>query len=137
MGELENRGGDSFGAWVQRRRGAMSLTRDQLAEKVGCAAVTIKKIERDERKPSRQMAELLADQLLIPRAERERFLHLARESYAVPEAWLASSLGFPPFLQPDHPSGFLTSAPFVGREAELEQLEGWFGQALSGNAAPA
>lgn len=130
-------GSDSFGSWVQKRRRAMSLTRDQLAEKVGCAAVTIKKIERDERKPSRQVAELLADQLLIPRAARERFLHLARESYSVPEAWLAGSLRFPPFLQPDQPSGFASQAPFVGRKAELAQLETWFDQALSGRAAPA
>lgn len=128
---------ETFGAWVQRRRQAMSLTRDQLAEKVGCAAVTIKKIERDERKPSRQIAELLAEQLLIPRAERERFLHLARESYSVPEEWQAEALRFPTLLQPDGPSGFAEAAPFVEREAELERLEGWLSGALSGAAKPA
>ncbi len=70
---------ESFGAWIYKRRRALNLTRDELAEKVGCAAVTIKKIERDERKPSPQIAALLAEQLVVPRADRERFLRPACE----------------------------------------------------------
>ncbi|NIP28426.1 MAG: helix-turn-helix transcriptional regulator, partial [Phycisphaerae bacterium] len=50
----------SFGEWVQQRRKVLRFTRNQLARRIGCAAVTIKKIERDERRPSRQIAELLA-----------------------------------------------------------------------------
>ena len=57
----------------------MNLTRAELAEKVGCAAVTIKKIERDERKPSSQMAELLAEHLLVPRVDRGEFMRMARK----------------------------------------------------------
>jgi transcriptional regulator with XRE-family HTH domain len=47
----------SFGEWLRRRRRALDLTRDELALRVGCAVVTIKKIESDERRPSRQLAE--------------------------------------------------------------------------------
>ena len=57
----------SIGEWIQRRRNAMGMTRADLAHRVGCAEVTIKKIERDERKPSGQIAELLAEHLAHPR----------------------------------------------------------------------
>jgi transcriptional regulator with XRE-family HTH domain len=81
MGRSELSDGQSFGGWIQSRRGAMSLTRAELAEKVGCAAVTIKKIERDERKPSRQMAELLAKHLVVPSVDRDVFMRMARGVY--------------------------------------------------------
>jgi len=64
----------SFGYWVRRRRMALDLTQSALAHQVGCAVVTIKKIERDERRPSRTMAERLAECLEIPEAEREAFI---------------------------------------------------------------
>ena len=51
----------SFGVWVRRRRKALDLTQDALARRVGCALSMIRKIEADERRPSRQIAELLAE----------------------------------------------------------------------------
>ncbi|HEX9371760.1 MAG TPA: helix-turn-helix transcriptional regulator, partial [Roseiflexaceae bacterium] len=45
----------SFGYWLQRRRKALDLTQAELAQQVGCAVTTIKKIEADERRPSRQL----------------------------------------------------------------------------------
>ena len=50
----------SFGEWVQRRRNQLRYSRTELARQVSCSPVTIKKIERDERRPSVQIAELLA-----------------------------------------------------------------------------
>ena len=50
----------SFGAWIQRRRKALDLTQAELAERVGCALGTIRKIETDERRPSKQIAARLA-----------------------------------------------------------------------------
>jgi DNA-binding XRE family transcriptional regulator len=41
------------------------LTQASLARNVGCAEVTIQKIEADERKPSAQIAALLAEQLQL------------------------------------------------------------------------
>lgn len=79
----------SFGYWVRRRRKALDLTQGQLARRVGCALVTIKKIEADERRPSRQMAERLADCLDIPTGEREAFIQSARAELA------PDKLGFP------------------------------------------
>ena len=59
----------------------MGVSRTVLARRVGCAPVTIKKIERDERRPSMQIAELLAEQLHIPATYKNSFLRMARGEY--------------------------------------------------------
>jgi transcriptional regulator with XRE-family HTH domain len=43
-------GSTSFGEWLRSRRTALQLSREQLAQRVGCAAVTLRKIEADERR---------------------------------------------------------------------------------------
>ncbi|HJZ48386.1 MAG TPA: adenylate/guanylate cyclase domain-containing protein, partial [Roseiflexaceae bacterium] len=73
MGELF-----SFGAWVRRRRRALDLTRDELAAQIGCAVTTIRHIETDERRPSKQLAARLADCLQLAAEERPAFLQAAR-----------------------------------------------------------
>src|SRR5829696_3627324 len=73
----------SFGAWIRRRRRALDLTREVLAQQVGCAVVTIRKIETDERRPSRQIAERLAECLQLPPDERAAFMQAARAELAV------------------------------------------------------
>ena len=74
---------DSFGYWVRRRRKALDLTQGQLAERVGCAVVTLRKIEADERRPSREMAERLASSLGLPAAECGWFIAMALGDQAV------------------------------------------------------
>ena len=49
----------SFGHWLEKRRKALDLTREELAQKVGCSISTLRKIESDERRPSKQLAENL------------------------------------------------------------------------------
>jgi predicted ATPase len=81
----------------------------------------IRKIESDERRPSRQIAALLADALAVDEADRDLFLQLARGRpapdrlfQAADPSWLAPLTrrhNLPP--QPN---------PFVGREAELAQI---------------
>src|SRR5947207_11648717 len=73
----------SFGYWVRRRRKALDLTQSELARRVGCAEVTIQKIEADERRPSSQIAELLAEHLGIPLGDRAAFLQHARGEVVV------------------------------------------------------
>ncbi len=136
MGNTEIGDVESFGGWIYRRRRAMNLTRAELAEKVGCAAVTIKKIERDERKPSRQIAALLAEQLMVPRADRELFLRMARETYAISADSQGDSLRIPSFLQQDNRNPHPSQASFVERHKELSRLEGFLQHALVGNATP-
>lgn len=68
----------SFGEWLKHRRKLLDLTQDALGALAGCSGAAIRKIEADERKPSRELAELLARALQIPETERESFLMLAR-----------------------------------------------------------
>src|SRR6266498_3736653 len=68
----------SFGHWLTRRRQAMHVQRTELAARIGCAVVTLQKIETDERRPSRQIAERLAEHLSIPLHAREIFVRVAR-----------------------------------------------------------
>src|SRR5262245_45626862 len=69
----------SFGRIVKERRRSLDLTQDELARRVGCASVTIRKIEADELRPSQQIAERLAMALGIPLDERAEFVRLARQ----------------------------------------------------------
>src|SRR3954471_3827622 len=68
----------SFGYWLRRRRKALDLTQAALADLVGCTSSMIKRIEADERRPSRQLAELLANTLALAPDERAAFIQAAR-----------------------------------------------------------
>src|SRR5919108_5627425 len=71
-------GNASFGYWVRRQRKALDLTQAELARRVGCAEGTIRMIEADARRPSRQIAARLADQLAIAPPDRATFIRAAR-----------------------------------------------------------
>src|SRR5262245_35448784 len=68
----------SFGVWIRRRRHALGLLQKELAVQVGCSVPALQKIERDERRPSRSMAERLAEALNVPADERAMFVQVAR-----------------------------------------------------------
>jgi class 3 adenylate cyclase len=72
----------SFGEWLRRRRKALDLTQAELADQAGCVAGTIKSIEADARRPSKQLAERLADVLELQPVERALFLQAARAELA-------------------------------------------------------
>ena len=46
----------SFGHWLSHRRKVLHLTQGELARRIGCATVTVQKIEADQRRPSKDMA---------------------------------------------------------------------------------
>jgi class 3 adenylate cyclase/DNA-binding XRE family transcriptional regulator len=71
-------GGFSFGEWLRRSRSALLLSREDLARQVGCAEVTLRKIEADERRPSLAIAERLAQRLELTGDERALFCQIAR-----------------------------------------------------------
>jgi transcriptional regulator with XRE-family HTH domain len=80
----------SFGYWLRRRRKALDLTQAALAERVGCSPDLIQKIETDTRRPSRQIAERLADSLGLDAAERVAFVQAARAERSVDRLALPS-----------------------------------------------
>jgi predicted ATPase/class 3 adenylate cyclase/DNA-binding XRE family transcriptional regulator len=104
----------SFGQWLRQRRRALDLTQDELARRAGCAPITIRKLEADESRPSKQLAELLAGQLGIPTAERNEFVQFARaESKPAPSIESTLRAEITPWrVHPSHeaelPSGTVT-----------------------------
>jgi len=51
---------NSFGKFVKDKCQFFGLTQAELARRVGCATITIRKIEADAIRPSAQIGELLA-----------------------------------------------------------------------------
>lgn len=68
----------SFGAIVKERRHFRDLTQSELSRRVGCATITIRRIEAGTLRPSVQIAERLAMALAVPLKERGDFVRLAR-----------------------------------------------------------
>src|SRR5262245_31715940 len=97
--------GFSFGEWLRQRRSALLLGRDELAQQVGCAVVTLRKIEADERRPSLAIAERLAERLELEGEERTLFVQVARG--------LASADRLPPPI----PRGATAPAPAAPQSA--------------------
>jgi WD40 repeat protein/serine/threonine protein kinase/DNA-binding XRE family transcriptional regulator len=75
---------ESFGRFVRERRRALDLTQEELARRVGCAAITLRKIEADDLRPSVQIAERLAMALAIPLDDRAGFVRRARAARPEP-----------------------------------------------------
>jgi len=73
MGDTE-----SFGRLLQKRRKLLDMTQEQLAQKANCSVSAIRKIESEVRRPSREIAELLAESLDVPSADRHAFVQIAR-----------------------------------------------------------
>jgi predicted ATPase/transcriptional regulator with XRE-family HTH domain len=120
----------SFGRWLSARRHLLDLTQDELARRVGCSIVTIRKLEADDRRPSKQIAERLADQLQIAPDERAAFLQSARGQPAADaspalfhrgaNASIRAKVSAAGLVPPHNLPAQLTS--FVGRERELRAL---------------
>jgi predicted ATPase/transcriptional regulator with XRE-family HTH domain len=118
----------TFGDWLQQRRKALGLTREQLAQRVGYSVSGLRKIESGERRPSLQIAELLANGLGVAAEERLLFLKVARgemslERLQSPQpavAWPGHKrLTSPPAPRLNLPT---YATPLVGRQAELAEV---------------
>ena len=72
----------SFGYWLRRRRKALDLTQAALAAQVFCSLDLIRKLEADTRRPSRQLAEKLADALALAPDEHAAFVQAARAEHS-------------------------------------------------------
>jgi hypothetical protein len=81
---------------------------------------TLKKVEADERRPSRELAERLAEYLAIPADQRQRFIESARGVRPVDHMPLADEPTPLPRPRSNLPRP-LTS--FIGREKEIQQVE--------------
>lgn len=109
----------SFGAWLSKRRKMLDLTRQRLADCAGCSVSALRKIEGDERRPSRQLAELLAGCLQISPTECPTFIKVARGQ--LPVERLAHTPPSSP-SGPPLPALPVPPTPLIGRESELAAL---------------
>ena len=71
-------GVNTFGEWLHEQRSLRRLTREELAKRIGCSVSALRKIEYGERRPSAQIAELMANCLDVPPEERSTFVRVAR-----------------------------------------------------------
>lgn len=112
----------TFGNWLKKRRRILDLTQQGLADLVGCSLVTIRKFEAEERRPSKQLAELLAVHLQIPADEHPAFIAFARtdeplaDSAPPPAAQTLPPTNAPSSI-PVHLPASLTS--LIGRDEEI------------------
>src|SRR5690349_20397017 len=115
---------ESFGPWLKQRRDAAGLTQDDLAQAVACSTITLQKMEAGERRPSRQLALLLAARFQIPTDEHEAFVSFARASLSAPahapRLPPSAASVIPPTSLP-HPLQASTPAPSPWRAAHLRQ----------------
>ena len=131
----------TFGEWLRRRRKQLDLTQREFANAVGCSAATIRKIESNDRRPSKQLAELMVISLDIPPGQQSAFLTFARsEPYKTTDPSDDRPVGIGQFDEPDVQIPQLNYSakrqkrepirhnipspvtPFIGRKAELSQL---------------
>ena len=117
----------SFGYWLKLRRKALDLTREALAERAGYSAESIRKIETEQRRPSAEMAERLADILNIPQEERTAFLRFARGDWrSTPSAreeeapWRASPPALPQQPRSNLPATFTS---LIGRDKDIAAVQ--------------
>jgi predicted ATPase/DNA-binding XRE family transcriptional regulator len=73
----------SFGQRLKGLRRDLDLSQAELADRAGCSVNTVRKLESDERRPSRDLATRLAEIVGLPPRERAEFLRLARGTQSV------------------------------------------------------
>lgn len=113
----------SFGRLLRAWRRARDLTQEELAGQVRYSVITIRKVEHDERRPSRQLAEQLARALAIPTDERGAFVAIARAE----PGWLAPIRAYHHRASRSEGSGARTNIPtpltrLIGRDEETRSI---------------
>src|SRR5919106_4083265 len=103
----------SFGIWLRKQRRALDLTRQAFANHVGCAEVTLRRIEAGTLKPSKELTSIILEKLNIPEAERPQWISFAR-----------GLSGFPSQSSPSSNKSNLPAplTTFIGREKEQSDV---------------
>lgn len=112
----------SFGEWLKLKRKGLDFTREELASRLGYSAATIRKIEAEERRPSGQIAERLADIFDIPQNERADFLRFARGDLKSAPLETDEDQPWRPSGKSSRSSIPATSTSLIGREKEIADV---------------
>lgn len=116
-----------FGEWVKKRRKSLDLTQEELAQRTGCTIFTVRKIESGERRPSKQLAELLSAALEMSPEEKVTFIKVARGELIVErlqDPSFSTSLKTVSTLEDVSQSSSvpLQPTPLIGRETEIAAM---------------
>ncbi|MCA9911180.1 MAG: helix-turn-helix domain-containing protein, partial [Anaerolineae bacterium] len=114
----------TFSQWLKTRRKLLDLTQQVLAERVNCSVEMIYKIEAGQRRPSPQIARLLATELNIPPSEQDAFVRFARA--ATPTLLHTRQVESTPWRDAfiPHNNLPLQLTALIGREHDLEAAGG-------------
>lgn len=117
----------SFGRWVKQHRKALDLTQGELAQRVGYSVTAIRRIEADKRRPSKELAESLADQLHVPIEARLDFIHFARGSEIGRISEQPSQVITMPVDAARAPHGHLPipPTPLIGRATDIDAIRSY------------
>ncbi len=107
----------TFGGWLRQQRRRLDWTQVELAQRVGYSVATIRKLEREELRPSKQLAELLAQVLEVATAQHTSLVNFARSTPTTQLEPAASPLDAP--RRSNLPAQL---TPFFGRTAEIVEL---------------
>jgi predicted ATPase/DNA-binding XRE family transcriptional regulator len=108
----------SFGTWLRQRRRALDLTQKALAREVGCAEITVRRMEADAYKPSHELALVLLEKLEVPESERAQWVRFARGLAGHPKSQPAASAAREQITNLPIP---LTS--FIGRKKDIALIK--------------
>jgi predicted ATPase/DNA-binding XRE family transcriptional regulator len=108
-------GEPSFGIWLRKQRRALDLSRQAFADQVGCAEVTLRRIEAGTLKPSQELASILLEKLGIPGTEQPQWVAFARGTAGLPTQ--STSVFNKPIT--NLPASLTT---FIGREKEQSEV---------------
>lgn len=109
-----------FGEWLKLRRQGLDLTQAELAQRAGCSAAGLRKIETGERRPSKELAALLAAALEIAPDKRVTFVRVARGELNLERLGPVSGERAAP--RPLSAALPVWPTPFIGRVGELTAL---------------
>jgi predicted ATPase/tetratricopeptide (TPR) repeat protein/DNA-binding XRE family transcriptional regulator len=105
----------SFGTWLRKKRRALDLSQQTFANQVGCAEVTLRRIEVGTLKPSKELANILLERLGISEIERPQWISFARGLSGFPLSSVPSS---------NKPNTNLPTplTTFIGRKKEQSEV---------------
>lgn len=112
----------SFGDWLKTSRKARNLTQAELADQVGCSAAAIRKFEAEERRPSAQIVERLAEILEIPADQQAAFLRFARGETRSAPAETKEDFPWQVSAAPARSTLPATVTSLIGREREIAEV---------------
>ena len=118
----------TFGEWLKRQRSSRGLTQEQLAHQIGCATITLRKFESEERRPSVAIVKQLSKVFEIPQDKQTSFIKFARGD------WTKAPIQKPdetPWQVSESPRTNLPAAvtSLIGREEQLARIHDYLLQA--------